>query len=202
MGFDVQVGRCVAFTMRRTAGYFLLSIMVWVGSGCQIAPVVSARKLTEHREAIDLSGLGPTQLLADLKVSWSLPGHWEAMPLRKTVLYTHQQWRSPTLATGVGVAHIVLPLPISAQTVIWFAKNEYLHNPASPKDGKLIGEWTDSLGRQWFEAENSKYHVKGYALTRGNEAWIVYSGYRMSHDPVPHELALAAKSLDSVVPVN
>src|SRR5262249_6777326 len=130
------------------------------------------------------------------------PGHWEALPTKKTLLYTHQQWRSPTLSTGVGVAHIQLPLPVPAEAVLWFAKNQYLASVADQKDGKLINQWTDSVGRQWFEAQNSKYHVKGYALTRGNEAWIVYSGYRMSRDPVPKEIALAERSLDSVVPMN
>jgi hypothetical protein len=173
------------------------------GLGCQLAPpAVSVKRLAEHREVVDLGGLQPTQILQDLKVSWSVPGQWEALPVKKTLLYTHQQWRSPTLSTGVGVAHIQLPVPVPAQAVLWFAKSQYTTGVTDPKDGKLINEWTDSLGRQWFEAQNSKYHVKGYAITQGKEAWIVYCGYRMSREPVPKEIALAEKSLDSVVPTN
>jgi hypothetical protein len=87
-----------------------------------------------------------------------------------------------------------------AQALLWLAKNEYLRRTRDHKDGKLIGQWTDSLGRQWFEAANSKYHVFGYAMTRGDKAWIVYSGWRTSHEPQPEEIAIARRSLESVVP--
>lgn len=183
-----------------------LLLVTAVGSmmiGCQAAPAVSIKKLEQHRDMMDLSGLKPAQIVDDLHVSWSVPaGEWESLPLKKTALYTHQQWKSPTSSTGIGVAHIQMPLPIPAQMVIWFAKNEYLRRAQDQKDGKLIDQWTDSLGRQWFEAENSKYHVKGYAIAKGTEAWIVYSGWRLTQSQKPSEIAIAQRSLDSVVPSN
>lgn len=171
--------------------------------GCQVGPTVSVKKLEQNRELADLSGLKPAQIVEDLRVSWSIPtGKWDPLPIKKTVLYTHQQWRSPSLSTGIGVAHIQMPLPIPAQAVIWFAKNEYMRRAQDQAGGRLIGEWTDSLGRQWFEAENSKYHVKGYAIAKGTEAWIVYCGWRVTQSEKPWEIAVAQRSLDSVVPAN
>jgi hypothetical protein len=128
-------------------------------------------------------------------------------------LYSHQQWRSPSASAGVGVAYIHTPIPLSTDMLVWFAKNEYAKRQASgdksgattrPADigGRLIGEWTDSLGRHWFEAESTKYHVKGYAMTRGCEAWIVYSGWRVKSKPCEAEIALGARAADSVVPLS
>src|SRR5690349_13689489 len=122
MGNRLQYGCGVVFTVRRTIVLILATTLITASIACQVTPAVSTRRLVEHREVADLTGLQPTQILEKLKVSWSVPGKWEALPIRKTLLYTHQQWRSPSLATGVGVAHIELPLPIPAQTIIWFAK--------------------------------------------------------------------------------
>jgi hypothetical protein len=187
---------------RVVAGRILLLIFAGTMVGCQAAPVVSVKKLEQHRELADLSGLKPAQIVASLRVSWAVPsGNWQALPVRTTPLYTHQQWKSPTASTGVGVAHIQMPLALPAQMVIWFAKNEYIRR-AQNTDGKLIAQWTDDLGRQWFEAEDAKYHVKGYAIVKGNEAWIIYSGYRLSQERRPGEIAIAERSLDSIVPMN
>jgi hypothetical protein len=177
--------------------------MASVAVGCQTTPPVSVKKLELHRETIDVSGLKPSQIVEELRVSWSVPsGQWTALPVKKTPLYVHQQWKSPTASTGIGVAHIKMPLALPASFVIWFAKNEYIRRTSDPNAGRLISEWTDSLGRQWFEAEDSKYHVKGYAIARGSEAWIVYSGYRVTQTQKPGEIAVAERSLDSVVPMN
>jgi hypothetical protein len=171
-------------------------------ASCQLAPPVSVQRLEEHRDLCDQTGLDAIRLINDLKVTWAVPDSWEALPLSKNLLFSHQQWRSPTAATGVGVAHLDLPLPLPAQAIVWFAKNEYFRRARNTKGAHLIGEWTDGLGREWFEAENSRYHVCGYAITRGTQAWIVYSGWRLSRDPMPREIALAKRSLESVVPTN
>jgi len=168
--------------------------------GCQIAQDVSVKRLAIHRQTISDDGLQSPEAFEALRVSWAVPQRWEALPIKSTSLYTHQQWRSPSTFTGVGVAYIDLPLPMPAQALVWLAKNEYLRRTRDQKDGKLIGQWTDSLGRQWFEASNSKYHVFGYAMTRGDKAWIVYSGWRTAHEPQPEEIAIARRSLESVVP--
>jgi hypothetical protein len=170
--------------------------------GCIPTQSVSVHRLIAHQALLDFSGLKPAQTIQDLKVTASIPQKWDSLPLQKKALYSHQQWRSPTKTTGFGVAYVHLPLPISAKTVVWFAKTQYAQQ--STKDGKaegkLIGEWTDSVGREWFEAENGKYHVKGYAVTNGFDAWIVYSGYRLK-DPInPGEVATAARSLETILP--
>jgi hypothetical protein len=189
---------------RRSATKWLAIALVGaLCSACQVTPGVSVKKLEEHRESSDLSGLQPAKPVDTLGVSWAIPGNWSLLPAKKHPLYTHQQWRSPTMATGVGVAHIQMPFALPASTILWFAKNEYLKRAAKDsKDGQLIAQWTDSLGRQWFEAENNKYHVLGYVMSRGSEAWVAYSGYRVTVEARPLEIELAERSLESVVPLD
>lgn len=91
-------------------------------------------------------------------------------------------------------AHMPIPLPVS--TLLWFAKQEYTK---SNNGGKLLGQWTDNFGRSWFEAENNKYHVKGYAVVSGTDAWIVYSGYRMTMEQQPAEISLAERCQDTIL---
>lgn len=170
--------------------------------GCQPTQSVSIHRLIAHQALIDFSGLKPAQTLETLQVAASIPQKWEAMPLQKKPLYVHQQWRSPSRSTGVGVAYIHMPLPMSAKTIVWFAKHQYASstNKDGKPEGRLVGEWTDAIGREWFEAENAKYHVKGYAVTSGFNAWIVYSGYRLK-DPInPAEFAMASRSMETILP--
>jgi hypothetical protein len=190
------------FHFFRQSGRIVFLISLAAMAGCIVARQASVAQLVRHRDLSDQSGLDTAKLMQDLKVSWAIPDSWEALPMRKTSFYVHQQWRSPTASTGVGVAHVALPLPIPAQAFLWFAKNEYLRRARGQQNGRLIGEWTDALGRQWFEAENNKYHVCGYAIARGTEVWIVYSGWRISREPLPQEIALARRSVESVVPEN
>jgi hypothetical protein len=135
--------------------------------------------------------------ISALKASGSAPENWSPLPLLQTPLYAHEQWRSPTMTTGVGIAYIHLPLPIPAAAVLWFAQREYT---AKQDDGRSLGRWTDSLGRQWFAAENKRFYVRGYVVTRGMEAWIVYCGYRRANAPRPYELSLAVRSMETMVP--
>ena len=162
-------------------------------AGCQFGqPAPVKRTPVEH---IDLL---PVSMNDTLKVSWSLPYDWKPFEGKKSPLYSHMQFRSPSLSTGFGVAYVHMPLPLSAKAIVWFAKSQYT---SQSSDGRLIGEWTDKLGRYWFEAENAKYHVKGYAVTRGFEAWIVYSGYRMSQPKRDDDVRLANQAADSVIPL-
>jgi hypothetical protein len=125
------------------------------------------------------------------------PRRWVPLPFKPNPLYTHEQWKSPSGHTGVGVVCAHLPLPLSTSTVVWLAKKEYVKQG---KDGKLLGEWTDSLGRSWFEAENDKYHVRGFVCVKGFTAWIIYFGYKSKYPPDVAEISLAARAADSVVP--
>ena len=168
-----------------------------VASGCQSTSKVTNRRLIEHQALIDFSGLKPAETVTGVKVSCALPRQWEAVAPKKTPLYSHQQWRSPSGHTGVGVVYIRLPLPLSERMLLWFAKREYAK---SNEDGKAIGQWTDDVGREWFEAENNKYHVRGYALVRGFSAWIIYFGSKTGYPPDMAELSLAARCVETFIP--
>jgi hypothetical protein len=179
---------------RRIAGSALAALSFLLAGGCQSARPYD---IASQRAFVDFTGLGPLMNISALKASGSVPLVWDPLPLKQTPLYTHEQWRSPTLTTGVGIAYIHLPLPIPASAVLWFAQCEYT---SQESDGRSLGRWTDSVGRQWFAAENHRFYVQGYVVTRGLDAWIVYCGYRRANAPRPYELSLAVRSLETIVP--
>jgi hypothetical protein len=90
-----------------------------------------------------------------------------------------------------------MPWPLGDKAIVWLAKREYTNKA---NDGRVIREWTDDLGRSWFEAENNKYHVQGYVLTRGFNAWIVYFGYKTGFPPDLPELSIAARAAETFIP--
>jgi hypothetical protein len=186
---------------------FVRSILVLIGgmiclssvTGCQMAQTVSTARLIQHQAMIDPTGLKDTEVIEPVKVHISAPQRWEQLEPRKHSLYTETQWRSPSKMTGVGVAYVRLPLPIPAKTITWLAQKEYAKKA---DDGKVIGTWEDALGRPWFEAENSRYHVRGYIVSKGFEAWIIYCGYKTEQPPSASELGVAARSLETIVPTS
>jgi hypothetical protein len=180
-----------------TAAIALAFLLTWAG-GCQTAATVSSRRLIEHQAMIDFSGLKPETQVADVKASIGTPQNWEQLPPKLTALFSHEQWRGPSTHTGVGILYAHLPFPLSPSTVIWFAEQEYSRKQSG---GKVIGQWVDPLGRSWFEAENDKYHVRGYVVTQGFSAWIVYFGYRTKYPPDLAEISQAARSAETAVPV-
>ena len=183
-----------AATWMKSIALGAISLLV-VGCQCAAPPALAHRAAPVVTPAAKVL---PATKQEALNVQWAVPKDWKALPMQKTPLYVHQQFRSPTLCTGFGVAYVHMPLPLSAKAVVWFAKGEYTKKS---NEGRLIGEWTDKLGRYWFEAENAKYHVKGYAVTKGFDAWIVYSGYRMTRDRQPEEIQLATEVADAIVPL-
>lgn len=174
----------------------MLSMLIAAG-GCQSGHVVSNHQLMEHQASVDFAGLQSTQSLDSLKVVAAPPRGWNDPIIQKNAIYTHEQWRSPTLKTGVGVVYLHLPIPLSSSMVVWFAERQYGERA---KDGKMVSEWTDGLGRDWFEAESKKYHVRGYVITQGFEAWVVYYGYKLGFPVNFNELAIASRSAESMVP--
>jgi hypothetical protein len=186
----------------RAGGNVILKLIVAAAAaalvGCQIQ-AVSAVQLEMHQAMINRSGLSALHLIDKLRISCAPPDQWDQLPLTSNWIYSHQQWRSRDRHVGMGVAYMHTPILFSPQTLIWFAKAQY----ASSNDGsgRLIGQWTDSLGRCWFEAENDMYHVRGYAMTRGYDAWIVYSGYRVQTHPPKTEVLIAARGADTVAPL-
>ena len=183
------------------------SIAVFIGgmiclssvTGCQMAQTVSTARLIQHQAMIDPAGLNETAVVEPVKVHIAAPQRWEQLEPRKHSMYTETQWRSPSKMTGVGIAYVRLPLPIPAKTITWLAQKEYAKRA---DDGKVLGTWEDALGRPWFEAENSKYHIRGYIISKGFEAWILYCGYKTEQPPSASELGVAARSLETIVPTS
>lgn len=175
----------------------LFGLLAWAG-GCQTGQPVSSRRLIEHQAFIDFAGLKKDAPQSAVRTTLATPRNWETMPRQSTALYTHEQWRSPSTNTGIGVLYAHLPLPLSAKAVVWLARQEYTKKA---EDGRVLNEWTDSLGRSWFEAENNKYHVRGYVVVNGFDAWVVYFGYRVKYPMDVAEISLAARSAETAVPM-
>jgi hypothetical protein len=190
------------FRFGRTVGFATSILLISVSSlsGCQLATPLTAQRILRHQALIDFAGLRDAVVINELNAGIATPVDWDASVLKKGALYTHQQWKSPTRTNAVGIIFIRMPIPLSARAIEWFAKNEYTKRGG--EDGKLIGEWTDALGRPWFEAENNKYHCRGCVMVRGNDAWLLYCGYRRDMPARPDEVMLAARSLESIVPAD
>jgi hypothetical protein len=146
-----------------------------------------------------MGGLEDTQVVESVKVHAAAPQKWDVLTPKKTGMYTDQQWRSPSKITGVGVAYIRLPIPLPASALVWLAKKEYAKRG---EEGEVLAQWTDHLGRPWFQAQNNKYHVSGYVITRGFEAWIIYCGYKrdQAQPPSAAELGVASRALETIIP--
>jgi hypothetical protein len=176
----------------------LFAGMLAACAACQYQPI-SAVELEIHQSQLNKAGLTPPHVVSMLRITCAPPEEWEPLVPQSNLIYSHRQWRSLDHQVGMGVAYMHTPVPFSAQMLVWFAKARYRESDTS--HGRLLGEWTDSLGRYWFEAEDNRFHVTGYAMTRGLDAWIVYSGFRLTGKAQRTEIALAAKGADSVAPL-
>ncbi len=188
------------FVVRAFIAVAVVSVAVVQSTGCYTTATQSAKRWASRpaMEEVEVSGLEEAEQLDALKVMVAAPEKWGGLPLRKNALYSHKQWRSPSLHTGVGVVYIKLPVPLPMGTLLWLAKQEYTKKE---DDGRLIGQWKDSIGRSWFEAENNKYHVKGYITMNGLDAWVVYSGYRTTTEREPEQVALAERAMQAIRPM-
>jgi hypothetical protein len=178
--------------------FSLAALSLSVTTGCQVQSIPTTR-LIQNQAVIDMAGLQDSQIMEVVKAHVSAPQKWEALNPKKTGLYTDQQWRSPSKQTGLGIAYIHMPIPLPANMLVWIAKKEYAKRG---EDGELLAEWTDALGRPWFEAQNARYHVRGFAVTRGFEAWIIYCGYKRNPEQPPSaaELGVAARAVETIIP--
>ncbi|MGD0541081.1 MAG: hypothetical protein ABSB33_06165 [Tepidisphaeraceae bacterium] len=166
--------------------------------GCQYQSI-SATDLEMQQSRLNKTGLSALHVNSMLRITCAVPEQWESPLAQNNLIYSHQQWRSPDDEVGMGVAYVRTPVPLSAKTILWFAKARF--SETHKGRGRLLGQWTDSLGRYWFEAESDQYHVSGYAMTRGRDAWVVYSGFRLGGKASEPEIAIAAKGADSVAPL-
>ena len=178
-----------------------LAGLAWCGAGCVVAPPVSTKLILRQQALLDFTGLLPARMLETLNVKWAVPRDWEALPPKTGLMFTHQQYRSPSGVTGVGVAYVRLPFAVPSNAIAWIAQREYLKKHDDQKEARLIGRWGDDAGREWFEGENNKYHGTGYVMTRGNEAWIVYSGWRVMFPPNAEEISISRRSVQTIVPL-
>jgi hypothetical protein len=187
-------------------GKSYLRVVVLLGAGCVLAPSagcqvqqVPVARLIQHQALIDMGGLEESRIASEVKAHVSPPQRWEALNLKKSPLFIDQQWRSPSKQTGLGIAYVRLPIPLPANALVWLAKKEYAKRG---EHGEVLAQWTDDLGRPWFEAQNSLYHVRGYVITRGFEAWVIYCGYKRDphQPPSAAELGVASRALQKIVP--
>src|SRR4026208_2162433 len=139
-----------------------LAVLACSGAGCVVAPPVSTKLILRQQALLDFTGLLPARMLETLNVKWAVPRDWEALPPKTGLMFTHQQYRSPSGVTGVGVAYGRLPFAVPSNTIAWIAQREYLKKYDDQKEAKLIAHWSDAAGREWFEGENNKYHGTGY----------------------------------------
>lgn len=167
-----------------------------VSFGCQSGSVSTA-KLVANQSRVDFNGLESTHLLVDVSAAGACA--WTHRPPESSALYSHEQWRSPTGITGVGIVYLHLPLPVGPSAVLWLAEQHFASIPGGK--GHVLGEWTDLLGRSWFMAQSTRLHVSGYIMTEGYCAWIVYFAYKSDGQFHPAELSLAARSVESFVPL-
>jgi hypothetical protein len=174
-------------------------LLTGAAGGCQQVQRVSVARLVDHQAMIDFSGLADVATFEPVKAQAAAPRSWKPLDVKRTSLFTDVQWKSPSGVSGVGVTYIKLPLPLGARTILWFAKNEYAKKHGG--DGRLVDSWTDDLGRLWFVAENDKYRARGFIVARGWEAWVVYCGYKTERPPDATELSLAARCLETIVPL-
>ena len=185
--------------MLRALALPALLLLAACSTGCHTTSTVTVRKLINHQAMIDFSGLGEAEVVEAVKVNVAPPATWTPLNLKKTTLFTDMHWKSPSGVSGVGVAYLRLPIPLSPKMLLWFAKSQY--SSKSSEGGRVIGEWTDDMGRNWFDGATDKYHARGFVITHGREAWIIYCGYKTSQPPDASELSLAARCLDTIVPL-
>jgi hypothetical protein len=197
------MGLCSCVAVRSAVGRVVIGVSIFLLVGCQNSQPNLTNRLAAHVALVDQAGLLPDTVLEDLKVEVAVPHNWIAAKPDSTAIYQHQQWKSPSKMTGVGVVYIRMPIPLSPKTLVWLARSQYskTHKPDGKTDPKVLSQWTDSLGREWFEGENDKYHVTGYIVTNGLDAWAIYSGYRLAYPKNRRDISMAFRCMDSIVPL-
>jgi len=179
---------------RLSATLFALLLCV----GCQSGSI-SRSKLAASQLQVKFDGLESTRVLTSVCASGATPRQWTKRPTEKGAIYTHEQWRSPTGVTSVGVVYVHLPLPIGPAAILWLAEQHFAAMPG--ETGHVLAAWTDALGRSWFTAQNPKCSICGYIMTEGASAWIVYYGYKLDRGLQPGELSVAARSVTTIIPL-
>jgi hypothetical protein len=169
----------------------LLVVLIAAGSGCQSAQPVSVRRLISHQAMIDFSGLRSVEQFDVVKAQGAPPMSWKQLAAKRGPLYTDMQWKSPSGATAVGVAHVRMPWPLSARALLWFAKGHYAKES---EDGRILGQWVRGLDHlQRLQDDGADRHVRagaGGAVDGDDgpdaerEACRDVRGIRLTHSPI------------------
>src|SRR5215212_10116737 len=101
MGIRKHGGRRAAWCAAMTG--IVVLVTTGAGGGCQQTSHVTHRRIIENQALIDFSGLKPAEAIEKVNVRAALPRNWDRLESQSNALYTHQQWRSPSTRTGVGV---------------------------------------------------------------------------------------------------
>jgi hypothetical protein len=174
------------------------ALLLLLPTACQQSNIAGS-ELFKHQLQANPSGLTAPARFPDIHAVVAPPRDWTQIPASRGLFYVHQQWRSPDRGTGIGVAYVTLPLPISPQLLLFLARSQYAKDH-SGSTGHLDTQWTDALGRLWFQGDDDNSHIRGYVLTRGLEAWIVYSGHHIRGPARQADIAMADRTADAVVP--
>jgi hypothetical protein len=124
-----------------------------------------------------------------------LPASWKAEPETRAAMHTDAEWHAPSGLTVFGAVYIhVFPF-MGGKGLVSSVKKDYVKRQPG---GKMISEWTDSSGRNWFEADATGTHTKGFVLADGHHAWFVYYRYGTGGRSPQEEITVADHAIDQV----
>ena len=162
--------------------------MTALATGCQTASKVTNRRLIEHQALIDFSGLAPAETVDGVKVSCSVPRQWEAVPLKKAPLYSHQQWKSPSTHTGLGVVYISHRLKEVGQIADRVTVLRDGRNAGELSRSEIRHEATERLLELW------PGRVSGESAEARRHGELEIMGNRGAHEAVRRSSAVAIRA--------
>ncbi|MEM8873152.1 MAG: hypothetical protein AAGD32_02730 [Planctomycetota bacterium] len=174
----------------------VLAVMTISLVGCQGS--IDAEQLTATAQRVERSDLDDTLLLEEVAARIAPPRDWTQRPTQRRSIATHIQFRSPDQTVRMGVVKLAMPLPLSADTIIWLARTGYKSKNGKPQ---LLTRWTDDAGRHWLVGQDDAWQGEAYILTAGFRGWIVYRSWK--RDPLPSEAERdkASRAVRTVVPM-
>lgn len=179
----------------RVAWLMLVGLLVGLLVGCQSA--VDVEQLASSARTVERTDLETSLVLDEVAARVAPPEGWTRRPTQRRSIATHVQFRSPDETVRMGVVKLAMPLPLSADTIIWLARTGYKSKNGKPE---LLTRWTDDAGRHWLVGQDNAWQGEAYILTAGFRGWIVYRSWR--RDPLPSEADRdrASRAVRAVVP--
>jgi hypothetical protein len=154
-----------------------------------IGLVVGCASKHASRMVPEPAGLSEPVVLSTVQARCAPPVGWALQPREQSKTHTQELWFSPTGDTAYGVIRFSLPLPVGADTVLWFFLRELRQREG---EARLISKQQDpQLNGLRFVAEGGKYLVRTNLTTSGFHGWAVYAGTRRDRDIRQDELEMA-----------